>query len=43
VLLSLSGSGQTAPSYWVDSATGVQYLVNVRAPEYRLASLDALQ
>ena len=43
VLLSLSGSGQTAPSYWVDQTTGVQYLVNVRAPEYRLASLDALQ
>jgi multidrug efflux pump subunit AcrB len=42
VLLSLSGSGQTAPSYWVDTTTGVQYLVNVRAPEYRLASLDAL-
>jgi multidrug efflux pump subunit AcrB len=43
VLLSLSGSGQTAPSYWLDPTTGVQYLVNVRAPEYRLASLDALQ
>ena len=43
VLLSLSGSGQTAPSYWVDQTTGVQYLVNVRTPEYRLASLDALQ
>jgi multidrug efflux pump subunit AcrB len=43
VLLSLSGSGQTAPSYWVDSTTGVQYLVSVRAPEYRVASLDALQ
>jgi multidrug efflux pump subunit AcrB len=43
VLLSLSGSGQTAPSYWVDQVTGVSYLVNVRAPEYRLASLDALQ
>src|SRR3954470_16599435 len=43
VLLSLSGSGQTAPSYWVDQTTGVQYLVSVRAPEYRVASLDALQ
>jgi multidrug efflux pump subunit AcrB len=43
VLLSLSGSGQTSPSYWVDQTTGVQYLVNVRAPEYRLASLDDLQ
>ena len=43
VLLSLSGSGQTAPSYWVDPTTGVQYLVSVRAPEYRVASLNALQ
>jgi multidrug efflux pump subunit AcrB len=43
VLLSLSGSGQTAPSYWVDTTTGVQYLVNVRVPEYRVESLDALQ
>jgi multidrug efflux pump subunit AcrB len=43
VLLSLSGSGQTAPSYWVDQTTGVQYLVSVRAPEYRVASLNSLQ
>jgi len=43
VLLSLSGSGQTAPSYWVDPTTGVQYLVSVRTPEYRVASLNALQ
>ncbi|HZE57281.1 MAG TPA: efflux RND transporter permease subunit [Chthoniobacterales bacterium] len=43
VLLSLSGSGQTAPSYWLDPTTGVQYLVNVRMPEYRLTSLDSLQ
>jgi multidrug efflux pump subunit AcrB len=43
VLLSLSGSGQTAPSYWLDTTTGVQYLVSVRAPEYRVASLNALQ
>ncbi len=43
VLLSLSGSGQTAPSYWLDPTTGVQYLVNVRTPEYRLTSLDSLE
>src|SRR5437588_204 len=43
VLLSLSRSGQTAPSYWVDPTTGVQYLVSVRTPEYRVASLNALQ
>jgi multidrug efflux pump subunit AcrB len=43
VLLSLSGSAQTAPTYWLDPLTGVQYPVNVRTPEYRLTSLDALQ
>ena len=43
VLLSLSGSGQVQPSYWLDVTTGVQYLVNTRAPEYRLDSLAALQ
>src|SRR5205823_5830433 len=43
VLLSLSGSGQVQPSYWLDITTGVQYLVNTRVPEYRLESLAALQ
>ncbi len=43
VLLSLSGSSQDQPSYWLDTTTGVQYLVNIRAPEYRLESLAALQ
>jgi multidrug efflux pump subunit AcrB len=42
VLLSLSGSGQVQPGYWLDSQIGVQYLVNVRAPEYRMTSLAEL-
>ena len=42
VLLSLSGSGQVQPGYWLDSQIGVQYLVNVRAPEYRMTSLSDL-
>jgi multidrug efflux pump subunit AcrB len=42
VLLSLSGSGQVQPGYWLDSQFGVQYLVNVRAPEYRMTSLSDL-
>src|SRR6202165_1235594 len=33
VMLALSGSSQVTPTYWLDSATGVQYLVNVRVPE----------
>jgi len=38
----LSGSGQVQPAYWLDSTIGVQYLVNIRAPEYRMDSLPAL-
>jgi multidrug efflux pump subunit AcrB len=43
VLLSLSGSGQVQPAYWIDPRLGIQYLVNIRAPEYRMDSLGALQ
>ena len=42
VLLSLSGSSQVQPGYWLDSQIGVQYLVNVRVPEYRMTSLTDL-
>jgi multidrug efflux pump subunit AcrB len=42
VLLSLSGSGQVSPVYWIDPRVGLQYLVNVRVPEHRMDSLAAL-
>jgi len=42
VLLSLSGSSQVQPGYWLDSSIGVQYLLNIRAPEYRMTSLSDL-
>jgi multidrug efflux pump subunit AcrB len=42
VLLSLSGSGQVQPTYWMNAANGIQYLVNVRVPEHRMDSLMAL-
>jgi multidrug efflux pump subunit AcrB len=42
VLLSLSGSGQVQPVYWMNPANGVQYLVNIRVPEHRMNSLSAL-
>jgi multidrug efflux pump subunit AcrB len=42
VLLSLSGSSQVQPSYFLNPRVGIQYLINVRAPEYRLDSLSAL-
>jgi len=43
ILLGLSGSSQVQPGYWLDSNVGVQYLVNVRAPEHRINSLADLQ
>jgi multidrug efflux pump subunit AcrB len=43
VLLSVSGSGQVTPSYWLNTAYGIQYLINVRAPERVLNSVAALK
>src|SRR5438067_3223864 len=43
VLLALSGSSQVTPTYWLDPAPGVQYLVNVRVPEPETTTLSALQ
>ncbi len=42
VLLSLSGSGQVQPNYWLNPKNGIQYLVNMRAPEYPMDSIDAI-
>jgi multidrug efflux pump subunit AcrB len=41
LLVSLSSSGQVAPSYWIDPR-GVQYLVAVQTPQYRNDSIEAL-
>ena len=43
VLLALSGSSQVTPTYWLDPATGVQYLVNVRVPEPQTTTLSDLR
>src|SRR5271168_4654978 len=42
VLLSLSGSGQVAPNFWLDPKTGVEYPVIVQVPQYRLHDIDAV-
>jgi multidrug efflux pump subunit AcrB len=41
VLVSLSSSGQVSPSYWLDKR-GVQYLVAVQTPQYKMNSIDAV-
>ncbi|MFT3928444.1 MAG: efflux RND transporter permease subunit [Myxococcales bacterium] len=42
LFVSLSSSGQAAPSFWVDPKRGVQYLVAVQTPQYENNSLDSL-
>jgi multidrug efflux pump subunit AcrB len=43
VLLSLSGSSQVQPAYWLDTKFGVQYLINTRVPEYAMNSMETFQ
>ncbi|HEX4424621.1 MAG TPA: efflux RND transporter permease subunit [Terriglobales bacterium] len=42
MLISLSGTGQTAPNEWLNPQNGVNYQVVVQAPQYRIDSLQAL-
>lgn len=42
-LATLSGSGQTAPTYWLDTQSGVSHLVNLQTPQAQLSSLNDLE
>src|SRR6266702_4304659 len=42
LLVSLSGSFQTSPSFWMDPVTGTQYSVTTQTPQYRLNTLNDL-
>ncbi|MEO8725270.1 MAG: efflux RND transporter permease subunit [Acidobacteriaceae bacterium] len=42
VLISLSGSFQTTPTFWLNPKNGVTYNVAVESPDYRMDSLEAL-
>ena len=41
-LLSLAGSGQAAPNYWLDPKNGVSYLVAVQTPQYNVNNIADL-
>lgn len=43
VLVSLSSSFQTSPSFWLDPRNGVSYNVAVQSPQYRVDTFQALQ
>jgi multidrug efflux pump subunit AcrB len=43
LLISLSGSFQTSPTFWLDPRTGVSYNIATQTPQYRIQSLQDLQ
>jgi len=42
VLISLSGSFQTAPNFWLNPKNGVSYNIAIQTPQYRMTSLQDL-
>ncbi len=42
MLISLSGSTQTTPAFWVSPKTGVQYPLTIQTPQYQVASVGDL-
>jgi multidrug efflux pump subunit AcrB len=42
LLISLSGSAQSSPNYWLSPQNGVQYLVATQTPQPLIDSIDAL-
>ena len=43
VLVSLSSSFQTSPTFWLDPRNGVNYNIAVQTPQYRMDTYQALQ
>ena len=43
LLVALSGSFQTSPTFWLDPANGVSYSIAVQSPQYNLDSLQELK
>ncbi|MCB5190582.1 efflux RND transporter permease subunit [Methylobacillus arboreus] len=43
MLVSLAGSGQVAPTFWLNPANGVSYSIVMQTPQYRMDSLSALE
>jgi multidrug efflux pump subunit AcrB len=42
LLVSLSGSFQTSPTFWLDPKSGVSYSIATQTPQYRTASIQQL-
>jgi multidrug efflux pump subunit AcrB len=42
LVVNLAGSGQVAPTYWLNPATGISYSIVMQTPQYKLDSLSSL-
>lgn len=42
-LITLSGSGQVQPNYWLDTRTGVSYLINAQTPQPQMDTTGDLE
>ncbi|AIO71021.1 efflux RND transporter permease subunit [Burkholderia oklahomensis] len=42
LLISLAGTSQTMPSFWVNPKTGVQYPLTIQTPQYQVGSVGDL-
>jgi multidrug efflux pump subunit AcrB len=43
MLTTLSGSSQSAPTYWLDPANGVSYAVSVQTPQHDISTMTGLK
>ncbi len=43
LLITLSGSFQTTPEFWLDPSNGVEYSIATQTPQYRIQTLQDLQ
>ncbi len=43
MVVNLAGSGQVAPTYWLNPENGVNYAIVMQTPQYQIDSLNALQ
>jgi len=43
MLISMSGSFQTSPNFWLSPANGVSYPIVTQVPQYKMDSLEALR
>jgi multidrug efflux pump subunit AcrB len=42
LLISLSGSAQTTPTFWLNPATGVSYFIATQTPQYKIDSIEGI-